>query len=239
MVHVSISIDSNAPTTRGSRFALAFLGHNSIFEPEITLYITTEQNVSNFSIKTKFSGLTGFNETSPHSGGFNETSPDSGLYSRTGTAQRGKFTVIQLQAAADVDGGLGQPDLSVLSDGYDESDRQKGLILTADNSTDELTVYAFRGDIFSSTGTAAFMAINCVEFPTARDYQYFVFSSEFDQSSFLITPCHDNTTIRVRPSQPYTHPSWVNPSMQRTTPGTIQDEAISGRSNLWTTFQSL
>ncbi len=171
--------------------------------------------MSNFSIKTKSSGLTGFSETSP----------ESGLYSRTGTARRGKFTVIQLQAGGETNG---QPDLSVQSNGNDdESDRQKGLILTADNRT-ELTVYALRGGSFSTIG-AHFMAINCVEFPTARDYQYFVFSSDDDESLFLITPCQDNTTIHVRPSQPYTHPSWVNPSVQRTTPGTLEDEAIYGR----------
>ncbi len=66
------------------------------------------------------------------------------------------------------------------------------------------------------------MAINCVAFPTAIDYQYFVFSSYtainriLDMSQFLITLCQDNTTIRVRPSQPHTHPSWVKPSVQRT-----------------------
>ena len=185
---------------------------------EITLYITTEQNVSNFTIETKLHGLTGFNETSP----------DSGLFSRIGTARRGEFTFIQLQAAANISG---LPDLSVQSNGNnDTSDRQKGLILTADNQSDELTVYAL-SSTRSSTGT--FMAINCVEFPTARDYQYFIFSLYYigsdSGSQFLMTPCQDNTTIHVRPSQPYTHPSWVNPSVQRTTPGTSQEEAIYGR----------
>ncbi len=203
------STDSNAPTTRGNKFALAFMRGLS----EITLYITTEQNVSNFTIETKFSGLLGFNETSP----------DSGSYSRTGIARRGEYTIIQLQADGDSNG---LPDLSVQSDGNkNTSDRQKGLILTADNRSDELTIYAF-----SNLYAGAFMAINCVEFPTARDYQYFVFSSEGGESQFLMTPCQDNTTIRVRPSQPYTHPSWVNPSVQRTTPGILsQEEAIYGQ----------
>ncbi len=194
---------------------------NAVERAEITLYITTEQNVSNFTIETKFSGLTGFNETSP----------DSGLYSRTGTARRGEFTVIQLQA-----GGVsnGRQDLSVQSDGDNDgstSDRQKGLILTADNPNDELTVYALSSNNDMASSADAFMAINCVEFPTAKDYQYFIFSSDaMDESQFLITPCQDNTTIRVRPSQPYTHPSWVNPSVQRTTPGTLsEEEAIYGR----------
>ncbi len=87
------SIDSDAPKTRGNKFALAFMRHADQ-RAEIMLYITTEQTVSNFTIVTKFSGLTGFNETSP----------DSLLHSRTGTAQRGKFTVIRLQAAAQTNG---------------------------------------------------------------------------------------------------------------------------------------
>ncbi|XP_064386944.1 uncharacterized protein LOC135335380 isoform X3 [Halichondria panicea] len=213
--------DSNAPTTRGSTFALAFMRIFFFGTPEITLYITTEQNVSNFTIETRYFGLTEFNEASP----------GSGLYSRTGTARRGEYTIIQLQAAADFNGlpDFGPPDLSVgrvvMND--DAVDRPKGLILTADNQSDELTIYALSSFMISA-GT--FMAINCVEFPTARDYQYFVFSSEDDDSQFLITPCQDNTTIRVRPSQPYTHPSWVNPSVQRTTPGTLsEEEAIYGR----------
>ena len=214
-MNISISTDSNAPTTRGNKFALAFM-RDSIGRAEITLYITTEQNVSNFTIETKLPGLTGFNEASP----------DSGLFSRIGTARRGEFTFIHLQAAANISG---LPDLSVQSNGNnDTSDRQKGLILTADNQSDELTVYALSSTRFS-TGT--FMAINCVEFPTARDYQYFIFSLYFigSGSQFLMTPCQDNTTIHVKPSQPYAHPSWVNPSVQRTTPGTSQEEAIYGR----------
>ncbi len=38
------STDSNAPTTRGNEFALAFMRH-TVERAEITLYITTEQNV--------------------------------------------------------------------------------------------------------------------------------------------------------------------------------------------------
>ncbi|XP_064385904.1 uncharacterized protein LOC135334578 isoform X3 [Halichondria panicea] len=223
---INLESDSNAPTTRGSTFALAFMRNLFSPAPEITLYITTEQNVSYFTIKTRYSGLTGFNEASL----------DSGLYSRTGTAQKGEFTVIQLQAGADFNEPpgppdfTGPPDLSVGSDlmNDDEVDRPKGLILTADNQNDELTVYALNSNIDNTAG--AFMAINCVGFPTARDYQYFVLSSEYFGSQFLMTPCQDNTTIRVRPSQPYTHPSWVNPSVQRTTPGTLsEEEAIYGR----------
>ncbi|XP_064385779.1 uncharacterized protein LOC135334492 isoform X2 [Halichondria panicea] len=206
--------DSNAPTTRGNEFALAFM-KNTVERAEITLYITTEQNVSNFTIETKFSGLIGFNETSP----------DSGLYCRTGTARRGEYTIIQLQAGGDSNGLL--PDLSVRSDGdSDTSDRQKGLNLTADNQNDELTIYALSSDD-NMTSADAFMAINCVAlFPTATNYQYFVFSSytslnnAIGTSQFLVTPCQNNTTIHVRPSQQHTHPSWVNSTEEFTFTGT-------------------
>ena len=201
------STDSNVPKTRGSKFALAFMG-NRVKPAKIMLYITTEQSVSNFTIKTKFSGLIGFNKTS------------SGLYSHPGTARRGEFTVVELQVfAGEVNE---QPGISVLTDGnIDQSDRQKGLILTTENPSDELTIYALSTNNNMASSSDAFMAINCVEFPTARDYQYFVFSSDVTgggdfQSQLLITPCQDETTIRVRPSQVQDHPSWVNPSVNTT-----------------------
>ncbi len=69
------------------------------------------------------------------------------------------------------------------------------------------------------TSADAFMAINCIDFPTARDYKYFIFSSDataagegFFESEFLITPCQNDTSIQVRPSQTQLHPSWVSPS---------------------------
>ena len=63
----------------------------------------------------------------------------------------------------------------------------------------------------------AFMAINCVEFPTAKDYQYFIFSSDANgggtfESQFLITPCQDDTRIQMITSQRQLHPSWVRPN---------------------------
>ena len=185
----------------------------SFGQSEITLFVTTEQDESTFTIETRFYGLLGL--------GFIETQPGSGLYSFTGTAQRGKFTVIQLQA-----GPNGQPDLSVQSDGNGDErlDRQKGLILTADNPTDELTVYALSSDI-SMNSADAFMAINCVEFPASR---YFVFSSSIadGDSQVLITPCQDATIIDVIKVQQ--HPSWVIPSLTDTS-----------RIEIWTTLQSL
>ena len=162
--------------------------------------------------------------------GFNETSPDSGLYSRTGTVKRGKFTVIQLQAGGETNG---LPDLSVRSDGkHDTTDRQKGLILTAANENDELTIYALNSGMASGD---AFMALNCVDFPTARDYRYFVFSSDRSsrdiiRSQFLITPCQDDTTISIRPSQLQVHPSWLNSSISSTNPFILsEDEAFYGK----------
>ncbi len=178
---------------------------NAVGQSEISLYITTEQDMSTFTIQTRF----------PYLIGFNEVPPDSGLFSLTGTAQRGDFTFIQLQAGG---GSNRLADLSVQSDGdNDRGDRQKGLILTADNPNDELTVYALSSNNNAAPSAEAFMAINCVEFPTANDYQYFIFSSDatgegpFD-SQFLITPCQDNTSIRVMTSQAQRHPSWVSPN---------------------------
>ena len=201
------STDSNAPKTRGNKFALAFM-RNSFGRSDLTLHVTTEQDESTFTIETRFFGLMGFSETQP----------DSGLYSRIDTARRGEFTFIQLQSAADING---PPDLSVQSDGNDDVvDRQKGLILISDNPNDELTVYALSSDD-SMVSADAFMAINCVEFPTARDYQYFIFSSDIFggapfESQFLITPCQDDTVVEVRPSQTLVHPSWVGPSSSTT-----------------------
>ena len=73
-----ISIDSNSLKTRGNKFAFAFM-RNAVGRSEISLYITTKQDVSALTIETRLPGLVGFNEVSP----------DSGLFSRTGTAQRG------------------------------------------------------------------------------------------------------------------------------------------------------
>ena len=185
---------------------------------QISLFITTEQESSTFTIQTRFAGVAGQ--------GFNETSPGSGLYSRTEVARRGSFTFISLPA-----GVGGDQDIAVQTDGdTDTADRRKGVIIETENSTHELTVYVFNDEQGSAD---AYMAINCVQFPSARNYQYFVFSSDHTQSGgerfnsqFLITPCEDNTTVSVRPSQIFTHPRWVNPSIPRTDPasGNGQDE---------------
>ncbi len=95
------------------------------------------------------------------------------------------------------------------------AERQKGLFITAENTNDELTVYVLNDEIVSSD---AYMAINCVEFPNAKNYKYFIFSSDVFggepfESRFLFTPCEDGTTVSVQASQTQTHPNWVQSSV--------------------------
>ena len=169
---------------------------------QIDLFITTEQESSSFTLETRWPGVNG--------AGFTETSPGSGLWSRTERTVRGEFTFINLPA-----GRNGQGDIAVQDNGdNDEADRQKGLFITAENANDELTVYVLNNE---NTTTDAYMAINCVEFPSAKSYKYFIFSSnvfggESFQSRFLFTPCKDDTTVSVQASQTQTHPTWVLPS---------------------------
>ena len=147
--------------------------------------------------------------------GFTLISP--GLYSRTEVARRGSFTFINLR-------GTGDPntkDFTVRTDGDNISaDRQKGVYIEAEDPTHELTVYVLSNE---KDYTDAYMAINCVEFPSIRPinspgggYQYYVFSSTTDgvrfKSQFIITPCENDTDIRVRPIINYSHPQWLNSS---------------------------
>ena len=95
-----------------------------------------------------------------------------------------------------------------------------------------------------SDGAGSYMAINCVEFPTARDYQYFVFSSDstserFVGSQFLITPCEDNTSISVRPSQPNSHPDWVSPSIASTDPSSTTGQDVASYGQTFNRFDTL
>ena len=91
------------------------------------------------------------------------------------------------------------------------------------------------------------MAKNCVEFPTARDYQYFVFSSDSNRnflfgptpSQFLITPCEDNTSISVRPSQPISHPDWVSPSIALTDPSSTTGQNMASYGQTFNRFDTL
>ncbi|XP_064387502.1 uncharacterized protein LOC135335845 isoform X3 [Halichondria panicea] len=202
----TLDVNPNAPKTRGSRFALAFMQNHArtaaVTEQQIGLFITTEQESSRFTLETRWPGVNG--------AGFTETSPGSGLWSRTEIAQQGEFTFINLPA-----GRGGQQDIAVQNNGEtDEAERQKGLFITAENANDELTIYVLSDELVS---TDAYMAINCVEFPGATDYKYFIFSSdvfggERFESRFLFTPCQDDTTVSVQASQTQTHPSWVQPS---------------------------
>ena len=170
-------------------------------EQQIGLFITTQQESSRFTLETRWPGVSG--------AGFTETSPGSGLWSRTEIARRGEFTFINLPA-----GGNTQPDVAVHNNGEtDEAERQKGLFITAENANDEL-IYVLSDELIS---TDAYMAINCVEFPGATDYKYFIFSSDIFggerfESRFLFTPCQDETTVSVQASQTQIHPSWVLPS---------------------------
>ncbi len=169
---------------------------------EIGIFITTEQESSNFTLETRWPGVDG--------AGFIETSPGSRLWSRTEIARRGEFTFISLPAGQGTQG-----DIAVQNNGeIDVAERQKGLFITAENANDELTVYVLNDE---STTTDAYMAINCVEFPNAKSYKYFIFSSgvfggESFQSRFLFTPCENGTTVNVQASPTQTHPGWVNPS---------------------------
>ena len=172
---------------------------------QISLFITTEQERSVFTIQTRFAGVAGE--------GFTETSIGSGLYSRSEVAWRGSFTFISLPA-----GVSGGPDIAVQTDGStNTADRTKGVIIEAADPTHELTVYVFNEEQGSAE---AFMAINCTQYPTARNYQYFVFSTEAQsmESQFLLTPCEDDTMISVRPSQRLSHPAWVMPNVSTTDP---------------------
>ncbi|XP_064387505.1 uncharacterized protein LOC135335846 isoform X3 [Halichondria panicea] len=202
----TLDVNPNAPKTRGNRFALAFMQNHArtagVTQQQIGLFITTEQESSRFTLETRWPGVSG--------AGFTETSPGSGLWSRTEIARRGDFTFINLPA-----GTNGQPDIAVQNNGEtDEAERQKGLFITAENANDELTIYVLSDELVS---TDAYMAINCVEFPGATDYKYFIFSSdvfggERFESRFLFTPCQDDTTVSVQASQTQTHPAWVLPS---------------------------
>ncbi len=222
--------DPNAQTTRGSRFALAFMQNHNLVAPNtlqrIGLFITTEQESSSFTLETRWDGVkTGFS--------FNETTVPTAAgpqirYIRREIANRGRFTFIDLPAGRVVGGG----DIAVQTNGNtDEADRRKGLFVTADNPDDELTIYVLNDETVSSD---AYMAINCVEFPGAKNYKYFIFSSDIDdelgesfESRFLFTPCEDETTVMVQASQTQSHPNWVMSSSSNPTPRTEVSYGLS------------
>lgn len=211
--------DPNVPTTRGNKFALAFMKNDEgIGLPEITLFVTTQQNESSFTIETLIPGL----------GGFTETEPESEIYVRNGKAYRGQYTSIVLQAGQITRNGFF--DISVLSNGNEDIfDRQKGFFISGENSQDELTVYALSTN---QATTGSFMAISCRQFPT-RHYEYFIFAAasvNFADSQLLITPCEDSTKITVAPSQTHTHPLWVRSQFLNTNPDTARrTESTYGR----------
>ena len=226
--------DPNSPKTRGNRFALAFMqNHNQLStttQQQIGLFITTEQESSSFTLETRWPGVeTGFDftETTVQPA----TGPPQTRYIRQETAVRGGFTFISLPAGR-VIGGVTQGDIAVQNNGNtDEAERRKGLFITADNPNDELTIYVLNDEVVS---TDAFMAINCVEFPGAKNYKYFIFSSDIDdelgesfESRFLFTPCEDETTVMVQASQTQSHPNWVMSSSSNPTPRTEVSYGLS------------
>ncbi len=194
---------------------------------EITLFITSEQLESRFTIKTKITGLENFTKT------------ESGIYTRTGVARSETFTSILLQTSGDFNSS--SSDVSVRSNGNDDlTDRNKGFIIEAENPTHELTVYALNNDK-GSIGDA-FMGISCQEFPEANEYSYFIFSapgSRFSidhKSQFLITPCEDDTAITVTPSQVQVHPVWVQTTVSVTDPSVSRSSEYR---RLFNTFETL
>ena len=193
------SDSSNVATTRGNEFALAFMP-NDLIDLKITLFLTTEQEKSNFTIETYIRGLEGF-----------EQNPETGLYTQRGTAQFGQFTSIFLEES--------DRNITVRTNGEkDRDDRQKGFFIKADNSSDELTVYALTT---TDRPRESFMALSCQKFPT-ENYEYFIFSAHNSNnrgfSQLLIAPCEDDTRITVEPSQVQSHPSWVIPNLIMTNP---------------------
>ncbi len=159
-------------------------------------------------------------------------------------ARRGSFTFIDFPAGrrpptfADPP----DPDIAVQSNGNtDMDDRQKGLIITADNPDHELTIYIFNDE---TNSTDALMALNCVSYPNAFDYRYFIFSAgtggveETFNSRFLITPCEDNTIIMVEPSQVMTHPTWVQTDTVNTDPQS-NSQNVATYNRLFNQFDTL
>ena len=221
--------DPSAPKTRGNKFALALFDNSP--NSYARLFITTEQENSTFTIHTRFA-ITGFVDYS-FQNCFVETPPGSGLYSCTATANSGKFTLI------DLDPG----NYSVQTNGSTNiDDRQKGMFIETEDPTHELTVTVDMYDAYRNSGS--YMAINCVEFPTASDYQYFVFSSDSTSESlggsqFLITPCENNTSISVRPSQPISHPDWVLPSIASTYPSSTTGQDVTNYGRIFNRFDTL
>lgn len=198
----------DAPTTRGNKFALAFMGHNRIREGyEITLYITTQQQESKFTIETLIPGLDGFTKTR-----------ESEIYTRAGTARSGQFTSILLQANND------SAIVTVQGNGDEDTvDQRKGFFIKTDNVTDELTIYSQNTVSGDTYATDAFMALSCQEFPS-RIYEYFIFSANVQPDNnlnqLLITPCENDTMIStVRTSQKQIHPAWVLSEFNVTEPG--------------------
>ena len=103
---------------------------------QIALFVTTEQEMSSFTVQTRWSGVQNF--------GF-DLDEDTRIYSRNEVARRGQFTFIALpDGRRKGDNLVADPDIAVQTDGNSNTtaeDRRKGLIITADNPDHELTIY--------------------------------------------------------------------------------------------------
>ena len=181
---------------------------------DIALFVTTEEVSSNFTVCTRFAGVSGVE-------GFAETTAGSGLFCNKTSAERGKFTVIEFPSGRlDLMTNGVAPDIAV----QDNVDRNKGVHVSASDPSHELTIYGLNDELASTDG---YMAISCTTFPTARDYRYVVFSAgfvvegSFRLSRFLIVPCDDDTHISITGSQPIQSPSDMNPSVTQTDPSGI------------------
>lgn len=166
---------------------------------DIVVYVTTDEEVAPFTIETKFPGIPNMLESSP------------GLYSASYIARKGTMNSIHLPSG----GEHPESDISV----QDSYDRHKGVRIRTKNNEHKLTVYVLSSSSLSADG---YTAIPCVSYPTARDYQYFVFSADSLSSRyfsrFMIVPCEDDTSISIEGSQSIESPSWVSPSVSRTDP---------------------
>ena len=212
------STDPNTPKTRGNEFFLGFMNNQNLTSidtsSDIALFVTTEEVSSNFTVCTKFAGVSGVE-------GFAETQTGSGLFCNSFVAERGKFTVIEFPSGRlNLMTNVVAPDIAV----QNNTDRNKGIHVSASDPSHELTIYGLNDELASTDG---YMAISCTTYPTARDYRYFVFSAGFVAdfgfrfSRFLIVPCEDDTEISITGSQPIQSPTDMDPTVIQTDPYSV------------------
>ena len=115
---------------------------------------------------------------------------------QTYLARKGRTTFVNLPVGRPGDTG----DIRI----YEESERNKGVLVRATDPTKLLTVYGINDADMSAD---MFLALPCHRYPV-ENYKYFVFSantlslSGVFQSRFLIVACEDNTEVTIWPTQP-------------------------------------